>query len=178
MAANGSSGDRTAAAEAEVKAVGGREELLLSRLPKWIHVPPSESFQYIVGDDQGWSIPSGSDIGYYNKWASNHRFRVEDTLRFNYKDDSVLVVTQDDYDKCLSTQPIYFSNDGNTTVFTLDSPVMFYFISGVSGHCERGQKMIVKVLEEHETSSSPPPSDETANSSSSSSSSLRLMAPL
>ncbi|CAL2264682.1 unnamed protein product [Prunus armeniaca] len=57
-----------------------------------------------------------------------------------------MVVTKDEYEKCHSAHPIFFSNNG-VTVFTLDRPGLFYFISGVSGHCERGQKMIIKVLE-------------------------------
>ncbi|XP_021806134.1 early nodulin-like protein 1 [Prunus avium] len=65
-------------------------------------------------------------------------------LDFNYKD-SVMVVTKDEYEKCRSAHPIFFSNNG-VTVFTLDRPGLFYFISGVSGHFERGQK-IIKVLE-------------------------------
>lgn len=77
------------------------------------------------------------------------------TTDFQYKKDSVLVVTEAEYQKCRSTQPIFFSNNGDTVV-TLDRPGLFYFISGVSGHCERGQKMIIKVLEP-ETSASPPP---------------------
>ncbi|CAL8159136.1 unnamed protein product [Prunus armeniaca] len=68
------------------------------------------------------------------------------TRDFNYTKDSVLVVTKDEYEKCHSAHPIFFSNNG-VTVFTLDRPGLFYFISGVSGHCERGQKMIIKVLE-------------------------------
>lgn len=63
-----------------------------------------------------------------------------------YKKDSVLAVTQEEYEKCKSAHPKFFSNNGNT-VYNLDRPGLFYFISGVSGHCERGLKMIVKVLE-------------------------------
>ncbi|XP_021812616.1 early nodulin-like protein 1 [Prunus avium] len=57
-----------------------------------------------------------------------------------------MVMTKDEYEKCHSTHPIFFSNNG-VIVFTLDRPGLFYFISGVSRHCERGQKMIIKVLE-------------------------------
>ena len=65
---------------------------------------------------------------------------------FKYKKDSVLVVTEEEYEKCHSVHPIFFSNNGGT-VFKFDQPGLFYFISGVAGHCERGQKMIIKVLE-------------------------------
>ncbi|CAL8140961.1 unnamed protein product [Prunus armeniaca] len=66
--------------------------------------------------------------------------------RISTTKDSVMVVTKDEYEKCHSAQPIFFSNNG-VTVFTLDRPGLFNFISGVSGHCERGQKIIIKVLE-------------------------------
>ncbi|XP_010695766.2 early nodulin-like protein 21 [Beta vulgaris subsp. vulgaris] len=57
-----------------------------------------------------------------------------------------MVVTNSEYDKCGSAQPLFFSNNGDTT-FVLDRPGLFYFISGVTGHCPKGQKMIVKVLD-------------------------------
>ncbi|CAL2248978.1 unnamed protein product [Prunus armeniaca] len=71
--------------------------------------------------------------------------------RISTTKDSVMVVTKDEYEKCRSAHPIFFSNNG-VTAFTLHRTGLFYFISGVSGHCERGQKMIIKVLE----SASPP----------------------
>jgi len=55
-------------------------------------------------------------------------------------------VTEEEYEKCVSTRPLFFSNNGNT-VFKVDRPGLFFFISGVRGHCERGQKMIIKVLD-------------------------------
>lgn len=67
-------------------------------------------------------------------------------VEFEYQKDSVMVVSQEEYDKCRSAHPMFFSNDGNT-VYKLDRAGLFYFISGVSGHCERGLKMTVKVLE-------------------------------
>lgn len=57
-----------------------------------------------------------------------------------------MVVTEEEYQKCRSSHPFFYSNNGDT-IFKLERPGLFYFISGVSGHCERGQKMIIKVLE-------------------------------
>lgn len=62
------------------------------------------------------------------------------------------MVTEDDYNNCRAFHPIFFSNNGDTTV-PLDRPGLFYFISGVAGHCERGQRMIIKVI----GSDAPPP---------------------
>lgn len=68
-------------------------------------------------------------------------------------------VTEAEYEKCRSSHPIFYSNNGEDTRFRLDRSGLFYFISGVSGHCERGVKMIIKVLEpETPPSPSPPPS--------------------
>lgn len=64
------------------------------------------------------------------------------------------MVSEEEYKKCQTTKPEFYSNKGDDTVFKLNRPGLFYFISGVSGHCEKGQKMIIKVMEVE----SPPPS--------------------
>ncbi|GFS31271.1 early nodulin-like protein 5 [Actinidia rufa] len=66
--------------------------------------------------------------------------------------DSVLEVTETDYKKCNSTHPSFFSNTGNT-VFKLKRSGSFYFISGVSGHYRRGQRMIVKLMSHKDSDS-------------------------
>ncbi|MCL7029662.1 hypothetical protein MKW94_003609 [Papaver nudicaule] len=103
------------------------------------------SFEYDVGDTKGWVVPQPNASEIYNEWASKKRFQIDDSIRFKYGKDSVMVVSETDYKACNSTQPTFFSNNGNT-IFKLDRACYFYFISGVSGHCERGQKMIIKVL--------------------------------
>ncbi|KAI3767002.1 hypothetical protein L2E82_17083 [Cichorium intybus] len=104
------------------------------------------SLEFQVNGDKGWVIPPNNDTNIYNRWASKNRFKINDTLHFAYKKDSVLVVSKEEHEKCKSSHPIFFSNNGDTT-FGMDRSGYFYFISGVSGHCERGLKMIVKVLE-------------------------------
>jgi len=64
---------------------------------------------------------------------------------FKYKEDSVMVLTEADYDSCRASHPIFFSNNGDTEV-ELDHPGPIYFISGDTGHCERGQRMVVRVV--------------------------------
>ncbi|KAI4350586.1 hypothetical protein L6164_005032 [Bauhinia variegata] len=103
------------------------------------------SFEFRVGSSKGWLVPSANDTNIYNDWASHNRFQVGDSIRFKYKKDSVMEVTQEDYNKCNSTHPNFFSNTGST-VFRLEHPGSFYFISGASGHCEKGQRMIVRVM--------------------------------
>ncbi|MCD7472293.1 hypothetical protein HAX54_013357 [Datura stramonium] len=108
--------------------------------------------EFSVGGDKGWVVPTVKDDQLYNQWAGKNRFKINDTLRFEYKKDSVLVVTKEEHEKCKSSHPIFFSNNGKT-VYKLEQPGLYYFISGVSGHCERGLKMIIKVLE----AGAPPP---------------------
>ncbi|XP_043717702.1 stellacyanin-like [Telopea speciosissima] len=139
--------------------------LLLSILLSSTHFFSVNSHEFEVGDDKGWLVPSSKDDDFYDQWASKQRFQVNDTVNFKYKEDSVLVVRGDEYEECHSTHPIFFSNNGDTT-FTLDRPDLFYFISGVSGHCERGQKMIIKVLKPPKSPSPPPPPPASQNGTS------------
>ncbi|KAF5734086.1 early nodulin-like protein 1 [Tripterygium wilfordii] len=118
-----------------------------------LHFCAATATEFLVGGVNGtWGIPKSRNEQEYNQWASKNRFKVDDTVHFKYKKDSVLVVTEEEYEKCRSSHPLFFSNNDDT-VFTLDRPGLFYFISGVDGHCERGQKMIIKVLQIE----SPPP---------------------
>ncbi|CAG7889868.1 unnamed protein product [Brassica rapa] len=118
-----------------------------------------------VGGEDGWVVPNSNKThGYmFNQWASHNRFKVGDTIRFKYKKDSVLVVSEDEYKECKATKPQLYSNNQDT-VFKLDRPGLFYFISGVSGHCEKGQKMIIKVMETESSPDSPPPSSSSFSS--------------
>ncbi|KAI3463066.1 hypothetical protein Pfo_019729 [Paulownia fortunei] len=101
--------------------------------------------EFEVGERGGWIVPRANDTEMYNEWASQKRFMVGDTIRFKYKKDSLMEVNKEDYKECNSTRPNFFSNIGNT-VFTLDRSGFFYFISGATGHCEKGQRMIVWVM--------------------------------
>ncbi|CAI9089391.1 OLC1v1023957C1 [Oldenlandia corymbosa var. corymbosa] len=112
-----------------------------------LHFSTVNSSEFAVGGGRGWVVPPAKNSDYYNDWASRNRFKVNDTLSFKFGKDSVMVVDEGDYKKCKSVHPLFFSNNGNHTVYTLDRPDLFYFISGVSGHCEKGLKMIIKVLD-------------------------------
>ncbi|KAH9778464.1 Phytocyanin domain-containing protein [Citrus sinensis] len=134
----------------------------------FLHIRTVTSTEFEVGGDNGWHVPNAKEgAQMYNKWASNHRFKIGDTLQFKYKKDSVMAVTEVEYKKCRSSHPLFYSNNGNT-VYKLGKPGLFYFISGVSGHCERGLKMIIKVLETpspfpyQNQTTTPPPSNDAA----------------
>ncbi|XP_074303446.1 early nodulin-like protein 6 [Silene latifolia] len=125
-----------------------------------IHV---SCFEYVVGGDRGkgWLKPDGSETETYNEWAEQHRFHIGDTIRFKYSKDSVLVVDSEDYGNCNGTRPVAKFEDGNT-VFEFDRSGFFFFISGKPGHCEAGQKMIIRVMVQsgvqHPPARSPSPS--------------------
>lgn len=73
-------------------------------------------------------------------------------------------VKEEGYKNCNASHPNMFSNDGNT-LFNLDDSGSFYFISGASGHCQKGQKMILRVLT-HQEADQDDPHHHNANSAS------------
>ncbi|KAM7268259.1 hypothetical protein ACFE04_010425 [Oxalis oulophora] len=99
----------------------------------------------VVGGHNGWKVPSAP--GDLNKWAEPRRFQVGDYLIFNYDKnvDSVLVVTQEDYNNCNTTNPITKYTDGSSKVL-LDTDGSHFYISGANGQCPKGQKLHVVVL--------------------------------
>lgn len=62
---------------------------------------------------------------------------------FKYANDSVLLVSHDDYKQCSTETPVARFTSGDTK-FRLDGNGPFYFVSGVPGHCEAGQRMIAR----------------------------------
>ncbi|KAL6633636.1 hypothetical protein ACP70R_026307 [Stipagrostis hirtigluma subsp. patula] len=97
-----------------------------------------------VGEERGWAVPSGNGTESYNHWAKRTRFQVGDVLHFKYTNDSVVLVGHDEYKQC-STETALGRFTGGDTRFTFDRAGPFYFVSGVPGHCEAGQRMIVRV---------------------------------
>ncbi|KAK2357696.1 early nodulin protein [Trifolium repens] len=119
--------------------------------------------EFEVGGRIGWVVPNSKDKDeMYNQWASQNRFKIDDTIRFKYEKDSVMVVSEEEYERCKSARPLFFGNNGDT-VFKFERPGLFYFISGVSGHCTRGQKMIIKVLDIEPEQEPTAPSPQSAN---------------
>ncbi|KAM6577214.1 hypothetical protein CsatB_029051 [Cannabis sativa] len=107
----------------------------------------SEAKEILVGgNSDSWSIPTSNQTQ-LNQWAGKNRFRIGDTLVWNYdgEKDSVLEVSKEDYEACNTGRAIKEHKDGNTKV-SLDRAGPFYFISGAKGHCQKGQKLIVVVL--------------------------------
>ncbi|CAD6251337.1 unnamed protein product [Miscanthus lutarioriparius] len=109
--------------------------------------------QYRVGGEDGWRVPPPENKDkYYDTWASNITFYVDDTLEFVHKNDSVLRVSKAGYYHCNETAGDAAPRDGRT-VFLLDAPGYSYFASADLGHCGMGERLAVSVLA---TASLPP----------------------
>ncbi|KAK8588315.1 hypothetical protein V6N13_087248 [Hibiscus sabdariffa] len=127
-----------------------------------------------VGDSTGWT--SLGNIDYLN-WASSNTFHVGDSLLFEYNPQfhNVMQVTHNEYQSCNGTSAIASYTSGSDSV-ALKRPGHFYFLCGVPGHCQAGQKVhvLVKMSSKGPTAS---PSPSTLGSSPANSPSETVGAP-
>ncbi|KAK1604913.1 hypothetical protein QYE76_028586 [Lolium multiflorum] len=107
--------------------------------------------KYTVGDTSGWT--TGAD---YTTWASDKKFKVGDSLVFNFAGGAHTVdeVSAADYASCSSANALSSDGSGASTV-ALKTAGKHYFICGVAGHCSSGMKLVVTVAAA--TAASPPP---------------------
>ncbi|CAA7410211.1 unnamed protein product [Spirodela intermedia] len=104
----------------------------------------SYAYDFYVGGRDGWvTNPSEG----FNHWAERNRFQVNDRLVFKYKkgEDSVLVVNEEDYRACNTSNIVRKLDDGDS-VFPLGRSGAFFFVSGDPGRCQAGQRLVVVVL--------------------------------
>lgn len=73
---------------------------------------------------------------------------------FEYKNDSVLRVKKWGYYHCDTSKPIIAYNNGKS-IFKLDGPGPYYFISASLNHCKNGQRLLVEVMHPHPSPPSP-----------------------
>ncbi|RDX76217.1 hypothetical protein CR513_43818, partial [Mucuna pruriens] len=119
---------------------------------------PTLAATHTVGDTSGWAI--GAD---YTTWASGLKFKVGDTLVFNYESGhTVDEVTESDYKSCSAGNSLSTDSSGATTI-ALKTAGTHYFICSVPGHCKGGMKLAVKVKAKKviAPSAAPSPSDNT-----------------
>ncbi|CAK8577188.1 unnamed protein product [Lathyrus sativus] len=136
------------------------------------------AYEFIVGGQKGWSVPSDSSYNPFNQWAEKSRFQVGDTLVFNYQSgkDSVLYVKSDDYASCNVGSPYAKYSDGHT-VIKLNQSGPHFFISGNKDNCAKNEKITVIVLSDrsnsnnggssntNQTSNASPPSPQSSSPS-------------
>ncbi|KAE8009725.1 hypothetical protein FH972_006146 [Carpinus fangiana] len=108
---------------------------------------------YEVGDSDGWNNDGSVD---YKTWASTKNFHVGDIIRFVYNplENNVMLVSRKSFHACNSTDFVSVIISGNDSI-PITRPGHYYYICGVPGHCEAGQKVDIRVPK---PSSSPAPS--------------------
>ncbi|XP_075523395.1 early nodulin-like protein 7 [Primulina tabacum] len=107
--------------------------------------PATAAEEFKVGEDEGWRQPAANETEMYSRWAATKRFHVGDSLRFEYKSNTVQIVDKWGYYHCNSTRPISVFNDGHTLI-NLDRSGPLYIVSADPDHCRSGQRMIVEVI--------------------------------
>lgn len=100
---------------------------------------------YEVGDTHGWTTKMGVD--YYKTWSSSKTFYVGDSLIFEYEKDldNVMEVSFIDYESCNPNHALATYRSQYKAV-SLNRTGHYYFICGVPGRCESGQKLDVLVM--------------------------------
>ncbi|KAJ7014912.1 hypothetical protein NC653_004267 [Populus alba x Populus x berolinensis] len=137
-------------------------------------IQKNNAFQYQVGGgSKGWTVPdntSSSSKSYLNDWAKRTRFQIGDSLLFAYdpSQDSVLQVSEGDYENCTTKNPIESFSDPKT-VFTFNHSGPHYFISGNKDNCLKNEKLVVVVLADRSSNHSAKTNQTTAAPSPSSS---------
>uniref|UniRef100_A0A5B7B873 Phytocyanin domain-containing protein n=1 Tax=Davidia involucrata TaxID=16924 RepID=A0A5B7B873_DAVIN len=99
---------------------------------------------YKVGDSTGWTTIGNFD---YQQWAANKSFKVGDIILFEYHPQfhNVMQVTHPEYQSCNATAtPIATHTTGNDSI-PITTRGHHYFICGVPGHCQSGQKVDINV---------------------------------
>ncbi|MCO5602010.1 hypothetical protein L7F22_056137 [Adiantum nelumboides] len=109
------------------------------------NVSETAALQHNVGGSAGWTLPSIANLT-YQEWDSEQSFLVGDTLFFKYDPNrhNVMVVREEDYNACNFSHPLAMYDDGET-MLELDEEGTYFFICGVPGHCDAGQKLTVTV---------------------------------
>ncbi|KAF8053352.1 hypothetical protein N665_1425s0004 [Sinapis alba] len=115
---------------------------------------------YEVGDTNGWTTKM-QGLDYYNTWSSSMTFYVKDSFISHYNKDlhNVMEVSFKDYELCNPNSPLATYQSEYEPV-KVNRTGHYYFICGVPGHCESGQKFEVVVM--------PPATAQQNNSSTSS----------
>ncbi|WOH12855.1 hypothetical protein DCAR_0832364 [Daucus carota subsp. sativus] len=128
---------------------------------------------YKVGDSAGWTIAGSVD---YRQWSAPKTFHVGDIILFQYNSQfhNVMQVHHAEYKSCNASAPIVTHTTGNDSI-TITSKGHHFFLCGIPGHCQAGQKVDINVL--RVSSSKAPTSSATSPSSPSSSPAVTILPP-
>nr|GMD88320.1 mavicyanin-like [Ipomoea batatas] len=124
-------------------------------------VPASMGAVYKVGDAAGWTTIGNVD---YKLWSATKTFQVGDVIVFEYNPQfhNVMQVTHPMYQTCNASSPIATHTTGNDSI-TINTHGHHFFLCGVPGHCQNGQKLDINVLRAAVVSSSSPTQSPTAS---------------
>ncbi|OAY36877.1 cucumber peeling cupredoxin [Manihot esculenta] len=114
---------------------------------------------HVVGDNIGWTIPTGGAQAYTN-WANSKNFVVGDILTFQFATDShdVLQVQKASFDACTTSNSIGDIITTGPVNITLDAAGDHFYICTFSQHCQLGQKLAITVSSSGGTPGVSPPS--------------------
>ncbi|XP_071929088.1 chemocyanin-like [Coffea arabica] len=115
----------------------------------------SKAHVYTVGDAAGWTNIGRVD---YKTWAATKIFHVGDIILFEYNKQfhNVVRVTHKNFNSCNSTDAYATWVSGNDS-FLIQRPGHYYFICNLTGRCQSGQKVDIRVPGAGAHSPSPTP---------------------
>ncbi|KAI5649116.1 hypothetical protein M9H77_35121 [Catharanthus roseus] len=98
---------------------------------------------YKVGDSAGWTTIGNVN---YKQWAATKTFQIGNVILFQYNPQfhNVMQVTHPEYKACNATSPIATHTTGNDSIIITNHGHHF-FLCGVPGHCQAGQKVDINV---------------------------------
>ncbi|XP_011030838.1 PREDICTED: early nodulin-like protein 1 [Populus euphratica] len=123
-------------------------------------IQKNNAAEFKVGDQKGWTVPDNtSSNSSLNAWAERNRFQKGDSLVFDYdaSQDAVVQVTKEGYENCTAENPLATFNDGHTVFKINQYGAHYYFISGNRDHCQKNEKMEVRVLADRSTNATASP---------------------
>ncbi|KAG5587796.1 hypothetical protein H5410_048230 [Solanum commersonii] len=99
---------------------------------------------YKVGESAGWTTIGNVD---YKLWAATKTFQIGDVVVFQYSPQfhNVMQVTHAEYQSCNASAPIATHTTGKDSI-TITAHGHHFFLCGVPGHCQAGQKVDINVL--------------------------------
>ncbi|KAL5701858.1 hypothetical protein ACHQM5_027150 [Ranunculus cassubicifolius] len=104
----------------------------------------SEAKTYTVGDTTGWTtlVPYN-----YTQWSSTKTFIVGDVVVFRYNKafHNVMQVSHEAFNDCNTSSPMAIYTTGDDSV-TIKKNGHYYYLCGVPGHCQAGQKVDIRVV--------------------------------
>ncbi|KAK6122668.1 hypothetical protein DH2020_043584 [Rehmannia glutinosa] len=116
-------------------------------------VEVSDGAVYKVGDSAGWTTIGNVD---YKQWAVDKTFQLGDIIVFEYNPQfhNVMQVRHAEYRACNVSSPISTHTTGNDSI-TIDTHGHHFFVCGVPGHCQAGQKVDINILRAPSVAPSP-----------------------